>query len=264
MVDIVIPELPNISTESTTVYQAIFQIGKDPLKIVDPKSRKYGEFIRVVSNYPVYFDHYYSHARYRLSEIHNKYGKMADYYDKRYKTGHLVKHVNPEIVYEVYWDFESYLTTMSTSLDILTIMCRPAFKQETPSTFTQFCKWIPKNENPNEPYLILKSARDEWASKMKAYRVQAVHYTPLNKDASLVSLNELGERFEFLIRLPDPDSIPEKDLLKEKAWYFTYNNNIDLLKYSIDVFNKLTTLEKTIASEFLKLYENGEYPKKER
>ena len=241
-----VPCLPDIN-RSSWIFLKLLMNDYNTIGSVDGKEVRglFGKHAR-------YFEHYYDHAKFRLKNIHVNYGRMAEYFANEHKKcGNTNLHqVWSDESNQIFWDFEDYITAIRTSLDILTVICRPAYKGDTPRTFFDYCEF-----SITDPlHDLFEKANINWAGTMRNYRVQYIHYAPIN-DVPAIRLLKHGSDFELNARIPDS---PLKTPGSKK---FTYEKNIDVLTYSIDLFNHLSAFETSVATEIELLSKNREYPK---
>lgn len=210
--------------------------------------KEYGEFSKFIHNYAIYFNHYYFHAAHRLEEINEGYAKMAKQFIYEYnRYGDSM--INTAGSSDIMYNFEDYLTAIRSSLDVLTKICLPAYRQSMPRTYNDFCR----SKELSGPHLLFKNASNEWANKLIAYRDHCIHYSPFDNLPSKAELIKNGRYWEVFVRIPDN---PEARSTSK----FTYNDNIDILKYSIDTFSKYRNFEDSVSWELYSLYKKGQYP----
>ncbi len=139
---------------------------------------EYGEFLWFIREYPRAYRHHFDHAEHRLSSIRRAYEKRpaeAETLLRREPDPRECWVSDPD-VYRIYWDFESYLQAVSSSLDIVARVVGTAYKGHTPANFNRFCKTAPESELKD----VFVRAQRRWVQRMKAYRDCFTHFTPVN------------------------------------------------------------------------------------
>lgn len=149
----------------------------------------------------------------------------------------------------MYWEFESLLSSANISLDITARILSTAFKEQLPPNFNKACK------NKNDTYGIisfLNSEKDGWVSKMKDYRDCFIHYTPVD---TVLSIEAIKLKNKWFIYGKLPINPNERDITR-----FEFNYDVDVLKYSVFIYEKILNLDKEISLKLLKMYDDKIYP----
>src|SRR5207244_2983725 len=139
-------------------------------------------------------------------------------------------------VQRIYWDFESFLSEISMSLDLLARVVSPAFKQESPPSFNRLCKWAAPDPLVN----IFRQAQSRWVKRMKDYRDCFTHYTPVDTLLS-VGLRRYPDAWEYRAKLPINPNVRE-------IMGFRYNRRTELLRYAIKVRKDMALLDRRVAA----------------
>jgi len=213
----------------------------------------YAEFAWFAREYPRVYRYHIDHVEFRLTQIHAKYQKahrhFASEIEKAEKSCFGMAMGDKDTL-QVYWDFESFLNAMSSSLDILARIVGTAYVEQTPPSFNKLCK---KNHLTGCAD-ILRIAQSRWVSRMKDYRDCFVHYTSVDT-LFLFSCNLYSDGFEVRCKLPTNPNV--RDILG-----FRFSRRVDVLKYAINVYRKLQALDKRIAKLISSDYKIGEFPKR--
>jgi hypothetical protein len=151
-------------------------------------------------------------------------------------------------VHQVYWDFESFLSEISISLDLLARVVGPAFREESPPSFTRLCKW----QHPNPIISLCQRAQTRWVSRMKNYRDCFTHYTPVDTLLTVV-LRRYEDRWEVRAKLPTNPNV--RDIMA-----FRFSRRTELLRYALTVQNEMTKLDSAVARHLSRLYLQGAFP----
>jgi hypothetical protein len=205
-----------------------------------------------VREYPRAYRHHIDHAEYRLHAIYTVFEKAHAQFARRLgeenRQDCFEIAVSDQHSKRVYWEFESFLTAMSTSLDLLARICGTAFKQQAPASFKDFCKNAPESALRK----ILRSAQDRWAQGMKDYRDCFIHYTPADTILSL-SLVRYWDGCELRAKLPSNPKA--REILR-----FRWARRNELLRYSLRVWTELMAVDRAVAVTIESAYLAGEYP----
>ena len=230
---------------------------------LEDKSIDYGEFCWFAREYPRCYRFHVDGATHRLKSIcglmlkskdeliersiRQRTGEPADADDKR--VGEIFEYgMENEDVHKIYWDFESYLSEISISLDLLARIIGPAFKEHTPLSFNKICK-VPNGSNL---ITIFRKAQKYWVNRLKDYRDCFTHYTPVDT-LLMVVLRKYDD--EWVIRAKLPVNPNARDIM-----LFKYNRRTELLGYAISVYKHMMAFDKAIANEIRRLYKNNNFP----
>lgn len=236
---------------------------------------QFSEVCWFLREYPRIFRHHFECLEYRLENIYKIYIEAYNEFKNRldnendelpiFKNCNLssdeIKMLSKAELMEMsfssiktkvmYWEFESLLSAANISLDIMTRILSTAFKEQLPPNFSKACK---TEEDTNGIIAFLKAEKNSWVSKLKDYRDCFTHYTPVD---TLLSIKAILENDEWFIYGKLPINPNERDITK-----FEYDYNIDVLKYSLSIYEKLKIFDKSISSKIENMYSNGLYPVK--
>jgi len=212
----------------------------------------YEEFYWFAREYPRHYRFHLDGADFRLRTIHRLMSELhSDLVQQSREKGEDCFEIgvsNPRVL-RIYWDFESYLSEISVSLDLLARVIGPAFPSQTPASFRKFCK----NADSYDPlHTILLKAQERWVQKLKDYRDCFIHYTPTD-NRPMVILQRYADGFEMRARLPINPNVRE-------MWGFRYNRRVELLRYAISVHKHMTALDRAIARELGRRFKRGRFP----
>lgn len=247
-----LPKLPSFSVSSPMIVQVFDKI-RFELENSD-KENNYAEFCWFAREYPRCYRYHIDSAEYRLKSIYEKYRIAYGYFCnsiQNEKNSCISMMYSNKNIYIIYWDFESFLSSINISLDLLARIIGTAYIEQTPPSFNKLCK-----KNLNGPVDILKKAQSLWVAKMKDYRDCFVHYTPVDTLLG-ISAELYTNGWEIRGKLPvNPNA---RDILG-----FKYSRKVELLKYAISVYKHMSALDRTMAREIAKLYKNNDFPKRIR
>lgn len=149
----------------------------------------------------------------------------------------------------MYWDFESFLSAINISLDILARIVGTAYVDQTPVSFNKLCK-----KDLDGMVNDLVNARKVWVSRLKDYRDCFTHYTCVDTLLGITA-RLYSDGWEIEAKLPtNPNS---RDML-----LFKYSRRVELLRYAISSYKHMAALDKVVARRISRLYEMGEFPKR--
>jgi hypothetical protein len=152
----------------------------DEIRFALEERPEMGEFCWFAREYPRVYRHYFQHAEYRLHTIYDSlqraHRSFVDEVAGEDPNGCFELAVSNPETRRIYWDFESYLSALSSSLDTLARICGTAFAQQTPVSFKDFCKKAPEGALRD----TLRGAQNKWAQQVKDYRDCFIHYTPVD------------------------------------------------------------------------------------
>ena len=242
-----LPNLPKFSESSLKIVQVFNRIRFD----LDT-SDEYAEFYWFAREYPRCYRYHIDCAEFRLKGIHQKYQAAHIHFShelqKRDENCFGMAYSNQQ-TYEIYWDFEAFLSAMNTALDLLARIVGTAYHEQTPPSFNKLCK----RKNLNGPAVILKKAQKLWVSRMKDYRDCFVHYTPVDTLLS-ISAKQYSNGWEVRGKLPTNPNV--RDILS-----FKFSRRVELMKYAIPVFKHMSALDSAVSKEIYRLYKANQFPK---
>jgi hypothetical protein len=252
-IEIKIPELPSFSTYSPELVRTLDKIRYE----IDKKDEegKHFEFYWFAREYPRFYRYHINHAEHRLKQIHEKYRKIRDTEMKKmsFKDIPLGEFsLSNHLTHEIYWDFEALLLAVNAALDLLARVVGTAYPSQTPLSFNKLCKKAELRGVVD----ILRQAKKHWVDRFKDYRDCFVHYTPVDNRvyADILSCN--GSLI-LRCKLPTNPNIRTVE-------GFRYSKKVEVLKYAISLYRHLSALDKTVGKEIMRLYAQGESPKRTR
>jgi hypothetical protein len=222
---------------------------------------EYDEFIWFVREYPRVYRHHYKHAEYRLTSIHQAYRehhvKTQELLSGEFKQSveedtFLGYSYSNRMVLPIYWDFESYLQAVSSTLDVTARIAGTAFKQGAPHSFNRFCKRAPDGVLK----VVFLRAHHRWVERMKTYRDCFVHHTPIDTLLTM-QIESYSDVFELRGSLPVNPEV--HDIL-----LFRYSRRVELLKYAITVWRHLAAFDRAVAKIVLATVQEGTLPRKDQ
>jgi len=212
----------------------------------------YDEFYWFAREYPRCYRFHLDGADFRLRSIHalmdDIFRGLSETAESAAGRAALQFNVSDVRVQQVYWDFESYLSEINISLDILARIIGPTFRQQTPPSFNRLCKM-----GQAHPILdLFRKAQSMWVRRLKDYRDCFVHYTPVDTRL-FVSLDRCVKGWE--LRAPLPVNPNVREILG-----FRYRRRVELLRYAVTLHRHLTALDKAVALAIWRLYRRQEFP----
>jgi len=212
----------------------------------------FAEFNWFAREYPRVYRHHFGHAKHRLNKIYDNYQSAHRYFASKISEadescfGMAVGGIE---ALQVYWDFESFLNAVSSSLDVLARIVGTAYDEQTPISLNKLCKKIHLAGYVD----ILRKAQSKWIDRMKDYRDCFVHFTSVDT-MLMFSCNLYSNGFEVRCRIPINPNV--RDIIG-----FRFSRRSELLKYVIYVYRQLKLLDKRIARKLIADYRNGDFPK---
>lgn len=244
------PNLPDFPNFSPALVRTLDKIRYE-IDEIDDEGELF-EFYWFAREYPRFYRHHLSHAEHRLTSIHEKYIKIKDKivnYSKDNEEHAFIGVSNP-IVNQIYWDFESYLMALSAALDLMARIIGVAYNEQTPVSFNKICS----KKNLTGPVDILRKSKDRWVNRFKDYRDCFAHYTPVDSllHATVVPFKEDST---LICKLPINPNIRTVE-------GFRYSRSVEVLKYASTLYRHFSALDKAIAKEIMKLYNDGNFPRR--
>ncbi len=243
-----LPNLPKLSDISPTKIVQIF----DKIRFDLDKIDDYAEFCWFAREYPRCYRYYLNCAKFRLKGIYQKYQAAHIYFSRKLQKidkNCFGMSYSDQQSYEIYWDYEAFLSAVNTSLDLLARIVGTTYYEQMPLSFNKLCK----KKNLNSTAVILKKAQKIWVSRMKDYRDCFVHYTPVDTLLS-ISVEQYSNGWEVRGKLPTNPNV--RDIIG-----FKFSRRVELLKYAISVFKHTSVLDSTVSKEIYKLYKANQFPK---
>jgi hypothetical protein len=243
---IYLPPLPNFSSTSPAVVLIHDKIRKELDHFED-----FAEFSWFAREYPRCYRYHFNAAEFRLkslyglmSTLHSEFAREISQSERDiYHHG-----VSDERVLQVYWDFESFLSEVSISLDLLARVVGPAFGDHSPSSFNKLCKW-----SVSHPLIdLFNRAEKRWVRRLKDYRDCFTHYTPVDT-LLMVSAYKYADRWEVRAKLPINPNVRE-------IIGFRYSRRVELLRYALNVYDNFLAFDRAVAHTIARLYRQKRYP----
>jgi len=217
-------------------------------------SDEFAEFCWFAREYPRCYRYHLDCADYRITTIAGLYQELHDELAPQVleSPSTFSVSIQNQKALRIYWDFESFLSEINISLDLLARVAGTAYKEQMPPNFNKFCK---KNEE-NGLHSIMKKAQIRWVNKLKDYRDCFVHYTPVD---TLLGISLLQYKDGFQIRGKLPVNPNVREILG-----FRYSRRVELFKYACSVHRYMTALDSAVAREIERLFKTGGYPVKKK
>lgn len=211
------------------------------------------EFCWFAREYPRCYRFHTDAAQHRLESVHHQMNAVAEQLlaDMKGKSSESFEHgVSGRHVDQIYWDFESFLSEVCISLDMLARVVSPAFQQQAPPSFSKLCRW------PFSHPLLdsLRRAQGTWVQLVKDYRDCFVHYTPVDT-LLIVSLRHYPDGWQ--LRAPLPTNPNAREILG-----FRYSKRRELLTYAVRTYAALMTLDRQVARKITMLFNADQFPKR--
>ncbi|GMX66232.1 hypothetical protein Elgi_55040 [Paenibacillus elgii] len=243
-----LPRFPEISLSSPQIVKVLDKIRFELEK--QDEDGEYSEFCWFVREYPRAYRYHINCAQYRLKNIFSIYNEAYDYFAEQLQSVeencYHMSYSN-EKTYILYWEFESFLSSINIALDFIARIISTGYKDHMPASFNKICK-----KELDGPIADLKRAKNIWVNKLKDYRDCFMHYTPVDTLLG-ISANYYSDGWEVRAKIPvNPNA---REILN-----FNFSRRVELLRYSISVFKHMMALDKAISKTILRLYKKKEYP----
>lgn len=241
-----IPGLPPIPLQSPALVRVL-----DRIRYALNDDDEYAEFFWFAREYPRVYRYHLNHATARLRAIHQRYIRLHARFSERLKneSSDMVEIAEAnQYVSKIYWDFEAYLSAISSGLDVLARILGTAYSSQTPPSFNKFCS---KNELSGVADL-LRRAREQWVIRMKDYRDCFVHYTPVDY-LNFVLCRRYRDGWQMSCRLPVNPNVRDMQ-------GFRFSRRVELLKYALTVFRHMRALDRKVGTMIWREYRAGRYP----
>lgn len=235
------PRMPLYASELVRAFDQIRSERNDP-------DDEFGWFAR---EFPRCYRYYLLCADFRLQSIRKGYSLAHRRLRKQLRTsknGLWSAGYSNISVYQIYWDFDSFLSSVSSALDLLARIVGTAYREQLPASFNRLCGRAPRTG----PAELLRKAQDVWVSRMKDYRDCLVHYAPVDT-LCLVTFHPYRDGWDVRARLPiNPRS---RNLLA-----FRFGRRADVHRYAITIARHMLALDAAVAREILRQYRQGKFP----
>lgn len=217
-------------------------------------AEKHAEFYWYAREFPRYFRYHFDNIEYRLTKIHTLYSLHLEEFNEKYddentKNCYEIRISNP-YTFQIYWEFEALLNAISTALDILARISGLEFIEQTPVSLNN----LAKKKDLFGVVEILRKAKLDWIDEMKNLRDCFVHYSPVDS-RPYITFYRTATMWKVWGKLPTNPNIRVADA-------FEYSKKLDLLKYSIKLYEKLNLLDNDISTYIESLYKEGHFPKR--
>jgi len=243
-----LPELPDFQLRSPEVVRVL-----DKIRFELDADEKYDEFCWFAREYPRIYRYHLEHAELRLRLIHERFISAHRYFAEKLQTSSntvFAMSIGNQQSYEIYWDFEVYLSAVNIALDILARILGTAYHDQTPLSFNKLCG----KSSLTGPVDLLRDAKRRWVSRMKDYRDCFVHYTPVDHMTSLgCRLYSDG----WYVRCKIPVNPNARNILG-----FRFSRRVELLRYSLTIHRHMKALDKKVAKWISRAYGDKSYPQR--
>jgi len=211
-----------------------------------------GEFEWFAREYPRCYRHHLECAQFRLCTIHALYVQIHWELAPRLNASpnSLGCSTGDERVKRIYWEFESYLAAISSSLDLLARIAGLVYPRQTPPNFNRFCKMPEKSKM----LTIMQLAQSRWAFRLKGYRDCFTHFTPVDTLLS-AGLTRYQDGFHIRAKLPTNPGVRE-------ILGFRYSRRAEVLRYASTTWRHMMALDRAVAKEIGSAYASGNYPQR--
>jgi hypothetical protein len=249
-IDVHITKLPEFPKNSPEIVKVLDKIRFE----IDRKSDDYSEFYWFAREYPRFFRYHVDNIEFRLKTLHELYEIHLDDFLKQTETEDFKNcfemTTSTKQSFQIYWDFEALLNATNSALELIARISGVAYEEQTPVSLNK----ITAKKHLTGLVDHFRLAKIDWINQMKDYRDCFVHFTPVDSRV-YVTFYKKGDDWNIWCKIPINPNIRE-------AEGFEFNQEVDLLKYSIQTFNNLMALEKQIAKDIQIAYDKGEFPKK--
>lgn len=241
-----VPSLPQIGSRQPDVVRVL-----DRVRYSMDEMEGFEEFQWFAREYPRCYRFHLDGAYFRLCSMHKSMTSISRELAMQASVASCQAFelaIANRLVNRLYWDFESYLSEVNTSLDLLARVVGPAFQQQSPPSFSKLCKW-------HEPHVILglfRSAQKRWVHRLKDYRDCFTHYTPIDT-LLMVTLRKYATGWELRAKLPVNPNVRE-------MLGFRYSRRVELMRYAISVHRHMRAFDRAVARVLWRLYRDGKFP----
>ncbi|MES2677461.1 MAG: hypothetical protein V4612_04015 [Pseudomonadota bacterium] len=244
----IIPNLPSFKKESPKIVLVMDEIRFDEEK----KSEECFEFYWFAREYPRIYRYHIDHIEYRLNNIHKLYEHFQTIFITKKDRDSFEESIWKSESSQIYWEFESLLGAINSSLDILSRISGIAYEEQTPVSLNKFSS----KKNLNGIVDIFRRAKSGWIDKMKDYRDCFVHYTPVDH-RPFVTIYKLKKNLKIWCKIPINPNVREIE-------GFKFSRRLDVLKYSISIYHNLLNLDEEVAEQIQEMRKKGQFPKRMR
>lgn len=241
-----LPTLPELELRSPAVVLVC-----DRIRRKLDRTEGFEEFCWFMREYPRCYRFHLDGAEFRLRSVHELMQSLrvdlvvraSDAEGAGFEHG-----IFDARVAQIYWDFESLLSETSIALDLLARVVGPAFKQESPPSFSRLCKW----PGSDQLLALFRTAQARWVGRLKDYRDCFTHYTPVDTLLTVV-LRRYRDRWEVRAKLPTNPNVRE-------ILGFRFSRRVELLRYALQVHRNMRALDRAVARALWQRHRNGQFP----
>lgn len=234
----------------------------NPIRFALEKDENYYEVSWFLREYPRIFRHHFMHFEYRLQRIILLYKQIAnellEEINEKSNESIPISNINLSNIIDIsisnektnilYWEFESLLSSANISIDVMTRIISPSIKNQLPPTFNKACKF---NRENNEILEYFKTIKNEWVDTLKSYRDCFTHYAIPD---TLLSVTAINKDSKFFIYAKIPTNPDVRDIT-----CFKFDDEIDVLSYSLQLHQKLISFDKTVSELIQNLYQQNKF-----
>ncbi|MCG8320399.1 MAG: hypothetical protein MI921_12915 [Cytophagales bacterium] len=244
------PIIPDFKLESPEVVKVLDSIRYE----IKKEGNEYLEFYWFAREYPRFYRYHIDNIKFRLRSISDLYElhkaefvennsskDLKDCFELSASTIHS---------FQIYWDFEALLGALNAFLDLMARISGVAYEQQTPVSLNK----ISSKKELTGLVDIFRESKEKWINRLKDYRDCFVHYTPVDNRV-YVTLIRQTDYWKMWCKIPVSPNIREVD-------GFEFSVDLDLLKYSIELYENLLALDREVATTIEELYKLGEFPKR--
>jgi hypothetical protein len=217
------------------------------------EDEKRAEFAWFAREYPRIFRYHLYHAEHRLEVIHKNYRTVVERFEKEIASSDknlFEVSTGRGSAWQIYWDFETFLNVVASSLDVLARIVGVFYVDQTPISFNKLCA----KRNLDGPVDLLRKAKDQWVNRLKDYRDCFIHYTPVDNE-SYVQCFRYPDGWEVRCPIPTNPNVRESE-------GFRFSRRVELLRYAISVYDKLRLLDRRLGRSIKVAWQQGTFPKR--
>ena len=214
----------------------------------------YAEFSWFAREYPRCYRHHLSAAEFRLRNIYARYEKAHSTLTEQLRRSQRETFISTAYetreTHEIYWEFESYLSSLGSALDLLARIIGTAYKEQLPANFNRLCK----KSHLTGPASRLRIAQRRWVLKMKAYRDCFVHYTPAD---TMLLAGAYHRRGALQVWCSIPRNPQARDIIR-----FRSSRRTDVLRYAFTLWRHMLSLDRLVAADIARMFRAKTFPQK--
>jgi len=244
------PNIPEFKLESPKIVEVLDKIRYE----IEEKGDEWFEFYWFAREYPRFYRYHVDNVKFRLRSIskHYEFHKVDFIKNNSAKDLKDCFELSTSTIhsFQIYWDFEALLGALNSSLDLIARISGVAYEQQTPVSINK----ISSKKDLTGLVDVFRENKDKWINRLKDYRDCFVHYTPVDNRV-YVTLIRQEESWKMWCKIPVNPNIREVD-------GFEFSENLDLLEYSVELYENLLSLDKEVANMIEELYNQGQFPKR--